>query len=797
MTQSGKGCSLQLGLANFLAIAGVSALSIASFFANSAFAQSVIIPDRTLGSEENSQKIENYGNNPIEVLTGGAIRGQNLFHSFLEFNVSEGRSAFFLNPSSDIQNIFVRVTGSNHSKILGTLGTFGFNANLLMINPHGIVFGANARLNVSGSFVASTANGIKFADGNIFSATSPQTIPLLTVNVPLGLQFAGTGGEIKMNRQSFLQVPSGKTLALVGGNVSLDGGYQLFAPSGQIALGGILEAGTIGLNFDTNDLPLSFPNDVALADITLNNQATVDVSGEGGGSIQIQGQRVTLTNGARAIANTEGSQNGKVISIQAQQLTLQEGSQITTTTFGTGSGGSLEVKADSVQVSGTDADDNPSALFADTYSQGAGGHLTVETGQLIVDKGGNISTSSRLVNSQGSGGTLNVTAANFVKLSGISEISGNPSGLFTQTEGEGNAGSLTIKASSLLVEDGAVVAAGTYEGSRGNGGTLTVHTSDFIELRGTAPNSSENTSGLFARSLGSGDAGSLWIDTRQLIVRERAQVTVSALEGGNAGNLEITARNINLDTQGKLLAQTTSGKGGDIKLQLQNLLLLRNNSEISTSAGIENRGGDGGNININIPNGFIVAVPDENSNISTEAYTGNGGTVNINAFRIFGIQPRKIDNPITSDITASSERGVSGTINIKTPDIELTPESINLPTKPSEPKLVQVCQARAGRNQSTFTMTGRGGLPPSPTETLNNDAVLADWIPLGIGEIASHVDANINLTLSQPATIVEATGWTINTKGEVVLVANAPTVTLHNSWQKSTDCAVSQSQSNS
>ncbi|MDJ0747259.1 MAG: filamentous hemagglutinin N-terminal domain-containing protein [Xenococcaceae cyanobacterium MO_167.B27] len=155
---------------------------------NSAIAQ--IIPDSSLGAENSVVD----RNGLRDTINGGAIRDANLFHSFQEFNVGAGREAYFTNPNG-IDNVFSRVTGNNISDIQGVLGVLG-NANLYLINPNGILFGENARLDVNGSFFATTADSVVFGNGFEFSATNPNQPPLLTIDIPIGLRFRDNPGDI-------------------------------------------------------------------------------------------------------------------------------------------------------------------------------------------------------------------------------------------------------------------------------------------------------------------------------------------------------------------------------------------------------------------------------------------------------------------------------------------------------------------------------------------------------------------------------------------------------------------------
>ena len=206
---------------------------VMAFSGNYALAQ--ITPDQTLGNESSvvTPNLTIRGE-PGDLIEGGAARGSNLFHSFQDFNVGQLQRVYFANPAG-IDNILSRVTGSNISNILGTLGVDG-GANLFLLNPNGIVFGQNARLDVAGSFFASTANSLVFNNGTEFSATNPQAPPLLNITITPGLQYGLNHPKPNTTITNAGYLVVGQDLTLAAGNLDLQG--QLIA-GGNLTLNGV------------------------------------------------------------------------------------------------------------------------------------------------------------------------------------------------------------------------------------------------------------------------------------------------------------------------------------------------------------------------------------------------------------------------------------------------------------------------------------------------------------------------------------------------------------------------------
>ncbi|NMF65510.1 hypothetical protein DP115_23240 [Brasilonema octagenarum UFV-OR1] len=940
---------LRLGIAPWCALS-VAVLLPLVFSADSTIAQELKpVADRTLGAESS---VVTPTSPQADRIDGGAIRGANLFHSFSQFNIGEGREAYFANPSG-IENILSRVTGSEASRIFGKLGVLG-NANLFLINPNGIIFGRNASLDVRGSFVGTTANAIEFGNQGFFSATNPNTPPLLTVN-PSAFFFNQIAAAPIQNNSiaptqtdpaglnaSGLRVPDGKSLLLVGGNVSMDGG-QLNANGGRVELGGLAEAGTVALGVNGDNLSLRFPENVARADVSLTNQAGIYVEGAGGGNIAVNARNLEILGGSvlsagigQGLGTPEtvagditlnatgeikvagtgsivsnqvrlGSKgNGGNIAIDSGSFSLQDRAQLNASTYGQGNAGNVTVRAfDTVSLAGN-------ATILSTVAAGGvgkGGNININAATLSLTDGAQLQTltdsaSNTQPAGRGNAGNVNVKVTGAVDIAGRKNdyFSGIVSGVETGTIGNG--GNITINSGSFSLRDGAQLSTSTS--GQGDAGNVTVSALDAVSLvrtsilstveaggvgkggnidikaatlslidgtqlqtltreasatqpagRGDAGNVNVKVTGAvdiagekngFISVISSqvqtgtvGNGGNITIDSSSFSLRDGAQLTAQTLGQGNAGTIKVNATDfvnissnssngnrglfvssqsptgtagdiivtsprVTLDNSGTLNAESTSGNGGNINLNVRDLLLLRRGAQISTTAGNQQNGGDGGNITINAPNGFIVAPPKENSDITANAFTGRGGQVQINAQSIFGIQPRSQLTP-QNDITASSELGISGTVQINTPDID--------PTKGLVPLTVDVVDVArlvdenvcARTAKSSFTYTGRGGLPPSPNNTLNSDAVWEDWrltavprgnsgSPLGIrgqeGERERGREGeklqNPNLVNTPTGEIVEAQGWVVNANGDVILVADVPAVTPHKVGSPSLGC---------
>ncbi|MCP2728085.1 two-partner secretion domain-containing protein [Limnofasciculus baicalensis] len=561
------------------------------------------------------------------------------------------------------------------------------------------------------------------------------------------------------------------------------------------------------LNIDTQRLSLQGGSEASAYSYSQGNGGNVTVKAPE--SVSLIGTTPGNSIGG-LFAITYAGGNGGNLSIDTGRLIARDGSSASAANFGTGNGGDVTVNAsESVEIDGI----APSGQFISNVSavtagiMGDAGNLTLNTRRLTIRNGGGIGTTTFGI---GKGGNLTINASESVEVSGANAISINSSGIVTDTFGQmpgaGNAGTLNINTRRLVAKDGGYISASTF--GTGAGGSLFINASESVELSGFSIRAFP--SGLYAQGFGAGNAGDLQVTTGELKVSDRAKITVATGDvtsdlnipsglivaglipitfaeraTGNAGTMKITANSIQLNNQASLIAKTVSGEGGNITLVARDLILLYRDSVISAEA--FSGKGNGGNIIIDPP--FVIGLG--NSDIVADAFGGNGGNINITADSIIGLKFRPLRTPL-NDITASSQFGLQGTVVINTPEVDPSRGLIILPDEFVDvQRLVDpTCKADVADNQSQFVVTGRGGLPPKPNETLRGEGVLADWVSLEseLGDRESKNNTAISVNNSAPKPIVEAQGWVIDSEGKVVLVAQANHLTPQNPKSTASSC---------
>ncbi|NJP09738.1 MAG: S-layer family protein [Leptolyngbyaceae cyanobacterium RU_5_1] len=691
---------------------------------------------------------------------------------------------------------------------VGTL-TLGKNAR---VNAEGflgaggnIILRATDTINLSNTSRLSTASLDGIIGGNLSIETGNLNL-IGNAIIDTG-SFSGGSGNLTIKARGAIGLREASTLSTfsqlgVGGDIdietrilTLQEGSQIFTvsfgdkPSGNVKINASESIEISGISNRTIPQPSGIITQAAgsgkagniiiqTGELIVKDGGKIAASGlfgsnGQGGDIDIQANEIKLTGSVNVFARSaietraDGFGGAGRIAIKTRTLAVQDGSQISASTLGNGAGGKINIRADQLEVSGRTSSGLVSEITAQTAGFGnqKAGDIVINAQNLFLNRHGRINVRSQ---QQGDAGDIAIIADS-ISL-------GDQGQIIAQTD-SGQGGNVEIAATDLFLLGGSQISAKTF--GSGNSGTLTINASKLIHLSGLSMD--RTPSGLFASTEGSGTAGSIQLTTKQLNVRNFAGVNVSSEGTGAAGNLEVNADSILLDNHGRLTASTFSGNGGNILLNVKDLLLLRNQSFISTSAGTAQAGGEGGNITIAAPKGFIIGVKSENSDITANAFTGSGGRVNITAQGIYGLQfrPRLTE---FSDITASSEFGLQGSVILNTPDVDPSRGLEELPVVLADPSrlIVQTCPRGAGSRQiGTFVVTGRGSLPPSPTDLFPGSISSKPLATLEEDRGDREVTSSSLAPSSPPASsshspIVEANAWIRDADGSIYLVAATP-----------------------
>ena len=769
------------------------------FEATSAYGQ--VVPDGTVNSRVTTQ-----GNTSL--INAGTTRGDNVFHSFQDFSVPTGNTAYFNNAAS-IRNIISRVTGNSASVIDGTLKSNG-SSNLFFLNPNGITFGKNARLDIGGSFLGTTADSIAFNDGTEFSAITPQSSPLLTAQVPIGLNFINGANELRVSNtgQKFpsglfsptsgednptgLQVSPGKTLALAGGDIFIDGG-AIYAPNGRIEIGSVKQ-GKIALDTTNAQWSFSYDPQSTFGKIALSNRALLDATGEGGASIRIKGREIWFKEDSVALIQNQGvipdkelrleatdsiyigknvtsdglptglyseainSGSGAQITLISPSITVQEGGVIDTFTFTSAKGGSISFEAQKLLKIEGSSPELGSQVNTLAFDMGKAGDIDISTSNLVLGDGGRLAS---VTFGQGHGGDISINA-NLVEVFGELPVTRQGSTIQAGSLGTGNAGSLEINTSKLILASGGSLSTSSF--NAGNGGSLIINASEFIEVNGMGSEDmpetvitaeariiSPNLRRFFnLPPIPSGNSGSITINTPRLNVTNGGLIAVRNQGTGNAGELKISANQITLENSSQISATTSGGDGGDVLLN-SNFTLLKN-SAITASA---QKQGIGGNITINSD---LVAAIDK-STFSANAQNAQGGRIKIDTLGLF-LSP-------DSSITATSQLGpqFDGSVEV---DAEITnfTQDPDLDIQVDPPDLYSAC-GDAYRDTLAYYHVGTAGRPTSPITRTPADG---GWLAAAKARYDQRQLTFVDPKSGEIKPLKRVVGWKTNNNGTITFV---------------------------
>jgi filamentous hemagglutinin family protein len=567
----------------------------------------------------------------------GSVAGSNLFHSFSRFNIDSGQTARFETNTAAIANVISRVTGGTASEIFGRLqlaSPAGSTPAFFFINPAGVVFGAGATINVPGAFHVSTADYIKFANGDKFYA-DPANGSTLSSAAPEAFGFLGASrASISVTDGTWVRTGLSQTISLVAGEIDISNYGSVFAFGGDIRVVALGQAAQeIGL---TGSLPatsgrLSILNGgsiysynygaigggaiaVSAGNITIDSQASHSDTGifslafgGAGNAGPVNVRAATLTvDGQRSVGYSTGisSQvwdgNGHAGSVEVSttgNLSLVNGGQISADTFAAGNAGKVTVRAGSIAIDGRESIRNDfigygtTGITSSAYpgSSGHAGEVYISSaGHLDIRKGGLISAENI---SSGDTGPVTVRAGS-VAING--QDSGKPTGIFSKTF-IGNAGGVDVSVKEeLSIVDGGEISSRTL--LSGNAGPLTVRSGSIaIDGRGRG-----RPTGIFNLTEFYGNAGRVDVlATGAISIDKGGEISSATLFDGDAGAVKVRAGSIaigspeNAKATGiESLTLGARGKAGNVEVSVTGRLAIAHDGIIASEA-ITSRDGTG------------------------------------------------------------------------------------------------------------------------------------------------------------------------------------------------------------
>jgi len=413
------------------------------------------------------------------------------------------------------------------------------------------------------------------------------------------------------------------------------------------------------------------------------------------GDVAVHAKTVTLADGAVIQAGTTNTSTAAGnVTIEANSVDISGGSLISSQASHSDAG-QITITANQVTL-------NNGSITTNTVSEGRGGDVVLNAGTLSLSNGANINSST---NSSGRAGDITIGAGT-VTLSGGSKISSASTGTEPTisfdgtTAPPGRAGNISITATGGFTSDASTVATSA---EANHGGDISITAQNVHFSNGTLINANSNAP----------------LEVTKLVLDQNGQLVEQVVGDGNAGNVTITSASNVIMQNSSVTTEASDASGGQITINAADSGIVQLiNSKVITSVAGSDADTSGGDISIDPQ--FVIL---QNSQILAQAFAGAGGNINIIS-NVFLADPLSL-------VDASSQLGISGTVNIQAPVQNVSGELVVLSQDFSSAAalLAQQCAARVADGKfSTFVVAGRESIPVEPGGYLASPSFLTELV---------------------------------------------------------------------
>jgi len=700
------------------------------------------------------------------VITGGTRAGNNLFHSFGDFNIGALDSARFQTglvhplPDASVSNILARVTGGP-SNLFGNLdsATYYPSANLFLMNPAGFLFGPNATVNVGGMMTFTTADYLKLTDNVRFNAIPDLVADALLTAAPVAaFGFIGSNPQAITFDGGQLTVASGTGITLVGGDINLVPDLSgtpsgITAPGRQIRLTSVAGAGEVATDTEAPAPGMTLGTITLGQGTVLDTRGDLSLGGDGrGGAISIRGGQFVAT--------------GATIITSPAALSTGSGGDVTVSVTGSASftDNTFIQTADGLQQDGVT-----------TLNAGPAGALSISANDSLTMTNTIIDTST--ASATGNSGPVTLTTNGPLSLT--------DSFIYTVSSGSGNGGAVTIAGKDVTftrdgiftdVDTGNFDLTTTPAAGQVHPGAVTVTAENTVTFSGSFSDD-PGIPVISAIALGTlADAGSVTINGKTVNL-SNGTIVVSMNEGqipspGNGGAIEIHGNNVNLShfslqsLNAGLIAST--GKGGSVLLQGADNPLADNiqltDSFVSTASA---SGGGGGTVEFQTK---ALTLSDHTIVLTSAFGLGSGGIITVSGAENVTIES---GSNITSEVLFPGagiipHQGAAGNILLETQNLTIRGGG----------RITATADTNSLGNAGNITVQGTHGSAQSVLIDGAGSGIFTDTQGTGAG---GNIDiASQSLTLQNGGALSAATSGTTATATGGTITVNANQVQLNN-----------------